>query len=158
MNQQEAKSYVAISVALACADIATKYFISHIISKPRFIPGVFGLTDHKNFGLVADLGVPKILILFFTGLLILGMLYVLFVKSQKLSRLQGIALCLIIGGALGNFTDRLIHGFVYDWILLFETSIINLADILIAVGMGLLILDSLRKKKQIAVDTPQDQA
>lgn len=66
---------------------------------------------------------------------------------------------LIIGGAIGNLIDRLLHGYVIDYIL-FHTAnwsfaVFNLADAFISVGAGLILLDELlawRKERRIQGD------
>jgi signal peptidase II len=55
-----------------------------------------------------------------------------------------IALGLQLGGALGNLTDRLIHGTVTDFILFgFFPAVFNVADGAISLGVALLLLDML---------------
>lgn len=58
----------------------------------------------------------------------------------------GWALGLIIGGALGNITDRLVHGAVADFFLLhaygFHWYVFNLADVAIVAGVAMLLYDS----------------
>ncbi len=59
---------------------------------------------------------------------------------------------LIIAGALGNLVDRLIFGYVIDYIL-FHTqtwsfAVFNLADSFITVGAGAIILDELLQAKK----------
>lgn len=60
--------------------------------------------------------------------------------------LTAAALGLLIGGALGNALDRLIHGAVLDFALLhwrgFEWYVFNLADAAIVVGVALLLYES----------------
>jgi signal peptidase II len=62
-------------------------------------------------------------------------------------RLFGAALALILGGALGNVIDRLLHGHVIDFIQVHWGSAFfpafNVADSAITVGAVLLILDEL---------------
>ena len=61
--------------------------------------------------------------------------------------LLSLALALVLGGALGNLVDRLLHGYVIDFISVhyrewyFPTF--NIADSAISVGAALVILDSL---------------
>jgi signal peptidase II len=68
--------------------------------------------------------------------------------EQKRVRL---ALGLIWGGALGNFTDRLLVGRVIDFIDMgvrqYRWPVFNLADSCITIGLGLLILDHFLKKE-----------
>lgn len=52
---------------------------------------------------------------------------------------------LLIVGALGNLLDRVIHGFVIDFISIGRFPVFNLADICITVGVGLLIYRSLKQ-------------
>jgi signal peptidase II len=62
-------------------------------------------------------------------------------------RLQGGALALILGGALGNLFDRVLHGYVIDFIDVYYRDwhfpVFNIADSAITVGAILLILDTL---------------
>ncbi len=68
-------------------------------------------------------------------------------------RLFGWALALILGGALGNVIDRLMHGYVVDFIQVhwnhrWYFPAFNIADSAITVGAGLLILDELRRVRR----------
>ncbi len=60
------------------------------------------------------------------------------------------AYAMIIGGAVGNVFDRLVHGFVVDYLDFYwgdyHFAAFNLADSAICVGAAMLILDSLRSK------------
>jgi signal peptidase II len=61
------------------------------------------------------------------------------------------AVPLIAAGAVGNLSDRLRHGFVVDFFQvdprLFNYPVFNVADIWIAVGVGLLLLDNMGKSR-----------
>ncbi len=61
--------------------------------------------------------------------------------------LAAVGLGLIIGGALGNALDRVLHGAVVDFVLLhwgtWDWYIFNIADVAIVAGVGLLIYDNL---------------
>lgn len=50
-----------------------------------------------------------------------------------------IALVLILGGALGNYLDRLFRGFVVDFIHVPYWPVFNVADIWLSVGFALLV-------------------
>lgn len=62
--------------------------------------------------------------------------------------LEASALALVLGGAVGNVIDRLLHGYVVDFIVVHYQQhywpAFNIADSAICVGAALLILDSLR--------------
>ncbi|HEY9064517.1 MAG TPA: signal peptidase II [Burkholderiaceae bacterium] len=73
-------------------------------------------------------------------------------RSHAGQRLFAWALALILGGALGNVIDRLLHGHVVDFIQVHWRSAyfpaFNVADSAITVGAVLLILDELRRVRR----------
>lgn len=68
--------------------------------------------------------------------------------ASTTQRVAALGLGLVIGGALGNGLDRVVHGAVVDFIHLhygeFSWYVFNLADSAIVVGVGLLLYDALR--------------
>ena len=69
-------------------------------------------------------------------------------------RMFGWALALILGGALGNVIDRLVHGHVVDFLQVHWQQhyfpSFNVADSAITIGATLLILDELRRVRRTA--------
>ncbi len=69
--------------------------------------------------------------------------------SQKLFSL---ALCLILGGAIGNVIDRVYRGEVVDFLLFYWRSwhfpAFNVADSAITIGAALLIIDELLRVRR----------
>ena len=70
-------------------------------------------------------------------------------KARKVSRLQNVAIAFIIGGGIGNMIDRVLLGYVVDFIdfcafpkLWYYTF--NVADSFVCVGAGLMIFYLLR--------------
>lgn len=83
---------------------------------------------------------------FFTGVAVAAVsLIVIMLRRHAGQRLFCWSLTLILGGALGNVIDRLIHGHVIDFILLYWQEwyfpAFNIADIAITCGAVLLVLD-----------------
>lgn len=56
-----------------------------------------------------------------------------------------LTLSLVMGGALGNLYDRLALGYVFDWLMFFKTSIVNVADLAITLGLILYAVNHLRR-------------
>lgn len=83
------------------------------------------------------------------GILLFVLLaYVLF--GRRLSNLQIISLSLISGGGLSNFLDRIINnGRVVDFMNMgigwLRTGIFNVADVMIMIGMGLILIFGISK-------------
>ncbi len=118
----------------------------------QVIPGFFRLTHTENtgaaFSLFADSPAH-----WKTGLLIgfsvLAMVIVsaLLWKQERPLTITGIALSLILGGAVGNLWDRIASGRVVDFLLFYvkqyQWPVFNLADSAIVVGASLLVLEIL---------------
>jgi len=73
-------------------------------------------------------------------------------KRHGQQTLFAFALSFILGGALGNVIDRLVHGFVVDFIQVHWGAAyfpaFNLADSAITLGAILLVVDELRRVKK----------
>ncbi len=64
--------------------------------------------------------------------------------------LMAVALSLVLGGAIGNLIDRVVLGYVIDFVDLYYQTwhwpVFNIADCAITVGVGLMLLDSFSLK------------
>jgi signal peptidase II len=73
-------------------------------------------------------------------------------RSHGGQRLFATALALILGGALGNVIDRMLHGYVVDFIQVHHSGwffpAFNVADSAISVGAACLILDELLRVRR----------
>ncbi len=72
-------------------------------------------------------------------------------KQPASDKWNNSAYAMIIGGAIGNVFDRIVHGFVVDYLDFYwgdkHFAAFNLADSAICIGAAMLILDSFRNKK-----------
>lgn len=70
-------------------------------------------------------------------------------KSNSTNRVLSVALALVLGGAFGNLYDRVLHGYVIDFVQWhvagYYWPAFNIADSAICLGAALMILDSFRK-------------
>ena len=127
--------------------------ISKIKILTNFGESVYFVNDYLNFDLIWNIGIGfgimstnssviYNLITFTIGFIILFLLYI-FLISQKLEK---ISYSIIIGGALGNFYDRLVFNAVPDFIDIhyknFHWFTFNVADIFISVGVLIFILSN----------------
>ena len=80
-----------------------------------------------------------------------GIVYYL-IKNQNMSRFERVALMLICGGAAGNMIDRIIHGYVVDflnfYIFGYDYPVFNLADSFLVIGVIMLIADTFFSKEK----------
>jgi len=124
------------AVIIFFIDRFTKIFLISNIAIER-VPtpnGLVTLIHHENYGIIANFPLPlavTVLVTAFVIILVLGATWTA-IKDNK-PRQAG-ALGVLLGGAIGNLFDRVTQGYVFDWILLFGRSAINLADIAIVTG------------------------
>jgi signal peptidase II len=90
---------------------------------------------------------------FFTGLGViatLGMVWML--KKHPGQKLFGFAIACILGGAVGNVIDRVLYGYVVDFLDFYYAGIhfpaFNIADSGITVGAACLILDEVLRVRR----------
>ncbi len=118
------------------------------------IAGVFHWVHFSNTG--AAFGVMQDSNRFFIGLSLAAFAGLLWALKRNVfpGKLNFAAVLLLLSGILGNFTDRLLHGYVVDF-LLFDFGFppfnpwpaFNVADSCICVAVGLLLLASLQEMR-----------
>lgn len=135
--------YLLIIIVGIVLDRITKiYAVNHFISNP-YSTSLINLTYLENrgaaFGILQD---KRILFVILTIAIVLYLLYYFITNLKSNSLALNIAFSLIISGALGNFYDRLFQGYVVDFIefAFVDFPVFNIADILVTVGCGLLII------------------
>jgi signal peptidase II len=90
---------------------------------------------------------------FFTGVGAVATIFILWMlRSHHAQKLFSFALACILGGAIGNVIDRLLHGYVVDFLDFYVKGwhwpAFNLADSAIFIGAACLILDEILRVKR----------
>lgn len=151
-----------LTIVVIVLDQASKYWFEHKLSLYQqivVIPDLFSWTLAYNkgaaFSFLADQGGWQ---RWFFALVAGVTSVIIFVWMKRLKpqeRWLGIALALLLGGALGNLYDRVVLGHVVDFILVHWQNrwyfpAFNIADSAITVGAGMLIVDMLFNKPSTA--------
>ena len=90
----------------------------------------------------------------FTAIGIAAAIFIVYLlRSHAGQRLFSFSLACILGGAVGNVVDRLVHGYVVDFIQVhwnnaYYFPAFNIADSAITIGAVCLILDELRRVRR----------
>lgn len=144
-----------LSLAIVFLDRLTKAWIETQTTESwrhEAIHNFIYLVHSKNpgiaFSLFAGSTSPALRILLIIGAItIIAIIAGLLVAGKNLSWLNAAGLALLLGGATGNVTDRIIHGGVTDFLEVFlgtyRWPAFNVADSAITVGAILLIFDVL---------------
>src|SRR5438270_13058150 len=119
-------AHFLIALFIVLLDRWTKRVVAaHIAlySHIQIIPGFFRLTHTENtgaaFSLFADSPAPwkTAMLIAFSGIALV-VVSILLLKNHHAQIATGVALSLIMGGALGNLWDRVARGRVVDFLLL----------------------------------------
>lgn len=145
--------YFFLAVTVLILDQVTKTIVAKTIplnDAVTMIPGFFRISHVLNrgaaFSLFADIRSPLApLALLLFSVVVMVVITVILVRSKRTFNRTNVGLSLILGGALGNFLDRLLMGSVVDFLAFqfgsYHWPDFNLADSAIVVGSGLLLLD-----------------
>ena len=122
-------------------DRVTKLFFAHLLSYGESLPvikRVFHITMVHNtgiaFGLFKDQGAVFIIIpIIAIGLLGFNIYYYK-KNNEALSQTYIVAFSLILGGAIGNLIDRIVYGYVIDFLDFRIWPVFNVADSAITIG------------------------
>jgi len=148
-NKEFKINLILVSIVFILDQIS-KYIISlnleYFLNKNIFI---FSINYLRNYGAAFNLFEGNRIFLSSISILSsLILIYFIFVKG-RLNPLDRYGLSLILAGSLGNGIDRMIKGYVIDFINLnlFNFPVFNIADIAINIGCIILIFNYFKLKK-----------
>ena len=149
--------WLAWAVLLMGADQITKTLIlnHYQLGDSTFITSFFNIVRAHNtgaaFSFLADAGGWQRWL--FTGIGVAATIFIVWqLRAHPGQRLFSFALSSILGGAVGNVVDRLMHGYVVDFLQFHYAGwyfpSFNLADSAITLGAACLILDELLRVRR----------
>ena len=167
MNHQDASGsklrWLWLAALVILLDLSTKAMATALLTYGNPVPimPMFNLTLLHNTGaafsfLAAESGWQR---WFFVTLAVgVSVFLVRWLYSLKVEETwSAIAIVLILGGALGNVYDRVVHGYVVDFLHFYWNDYhfpaFNIADTAITIGAGMMIIDIFRKPRE-----PEDTA
>ncbi|MDP4162722.1 MAG: signal peptidase II [Bacillota bacterium] len=146
--------YYLIAVFIIVLDQLSKALI---VSKMHFgdsitvIQDFFYITSHRNRG--AAWGILQGQMWLFYGItliVICGIVYYI-QKGTKGKALLGTSLAFMLGGAIGNFIDRVFRkevvDFIHTFIFGYDFPVFNIADSALVIGVALLMIQMLREER-----------
>jgi signal peptidase II len=149
--------WLGLAFILLLADQLTKVMILgyYRLGDSTYVTSFFNVVRAHNsgaaFSFLADAsGWQRWL---FTAIAVAAILFILWMlRSHAGQRLFCFALACILGGAVGNLVDRLLHGYVVDFLQFhwrgWYFPAFNIADSAITIGAASLILDELRRVRR----------
>ena len=160
----------AFAISLALDQLTKGWIIETLTFSDRVsvIDGFFYLTHVRNPGAAfslfatapAEIRGPFFIVV---TLVAIGLIISFLRKLSPGERLSAFALGLILGGAVGNLIDRLVHGEVIDFLHIrlwtgHSWPDFNLADSFIVIGVALLVLELFASEGEAISDPPGSDA
>lgn len=153
MNDKSKFRLYFFSVLIVFFDMLVKLIVKNnlLLGKRNvIIKNLFYLTYVKNTGAAFSIFENNtFFIIIVTILIICGLMY--YVVKYRLDKYEVMGYGIILGGAFGNLLDRVLYGYVIDYIDViifgYDYPIFNIADIAIVVGVFILFIGMFRGDK-----------
>ena len=108
----------------------------------EIIPNFLNLTYVHNIGAAFSIFEGAKWFFIITAIIVLNIIYIFFIKDKELKNSEIVIYSLLISGIIGNLIDRVVFGYVIDFIdvNIFNFAIFNLADSFIVIAVILLLI------------------
>ena len=128
-------------------DFVSKIIVSNFMNvhdSIEIIKGFFSISYFRNTGGAFSILNEHTWLLAVVSLIIIVVLIYYVYKNKPKNKLESLGYSMILGGAIGNFIDRIIYGYVIDFldfnIFGYNYPIFNFADVFIVIGVFFLII------------------
>ena len=141
------KRFYIITLLVLVLDRITKILVENFLDNKviNIIKNVFYLTYVKNEGAAFSILTSQRIFLILISLLAIGFIYYFVKKHNK----TNIGYAFLMGGIIGNLIDRVVFGFVIDFIGViifnYHFPIFNIADSFIVVGAIFILFEKEKK-------------
>ncbi|ABQ13650.1 signal peptidase II [Dichelobacter nodosus] len=154
MNWAKRSAFFLISVACFLADYYSKYWALTELGARKIVVNTYmnfilAFNHGAAFSFLARAGGwQRWLFAGFAGIVALWLIMTLLTKSHHW--LMSVSYACILGGAVGNLYDRVVYGYVIDFIQwhyrTFYWPVFNLADVAITLGVILMLIAELHRR------------
>lgn len=150
--------YYIIALFIILLDQVTKWLI---VSRMNYgdsitiIENIFYITSHRNSGAAWGILQGKMWLFYVITVIVIVAIIYYIQKAAKGKWLLGVSLSFMLGGAIGNFIDRVyrkeVVDFIHTFIFGYNFPVFNIADSALVIGVILLMIQMLldeRKAKE----------
>lgn len=146
--------FYLIAVLVIALDQWTKWLIvknMELGESITIVENFLYITSHRNSGAAWGILQGKMLFFYIITVIVIVAIVYFIQKQAKNKRLFGIALAFMLGGAIGNFIDRLFRkevvDFINTYIFDYDFPVFNIADSALVIGVALLILQMILEER-----------
>ena len=150
--KQKRLYFIIISIVILILDQLSKYLISlnyGILENKNFI--LFNINIVRNYGAAFNIFTGNRIFLSLVSFIISLFIIYFILTINKDNNIDFYSYSFILGGTLGNGLDRILKGYVIDFINLkfINFPVFNIADISINIGFILILYSLFKIKKRI---------
>lgn len=142
------RKYWIISILMLIADRATKMWASQRLVQGAIDvwPGVVRFRYARNTGAAFSLFDGNSAALAVVTLVMIAVVLAIYFREKSLGSLARGGLALIASGGAGNLFDRLLRGYVVDFIqpIFVDFAIFNIADVAVCAGAALVAIGAFK--------------
>lgn len=143
------------------SDQLTKYLIRSTVELNQTVhvfSGLLDLTYIHNYGAAFSILQNKqTFLITFTGIAMVAIILYVIRQGNKLPRAEVAALGLIVAGGLGNLVDRVMRGYVVDFLNIYILPVFNVADMAVCAGSALLVYSVVVLEPRLRKDYSNEQ-
>ena len=154
---KEKLKIILITSVCVFFDQIIKYLIVSnftLYKKNPIIEGFFNITYVQNRGAAWGILNNNIILLVVITVLALGLICSFIFKESNIKKLDKVLYGMLLGGIIGNFIDRIFRGYVIDFldfiIFGYDFPVFNIADMLIVISVGIMIITYWRSRNENA--------
>ena len=145
-----------ITILLVLIDFFVKFFIKtnlELLKSIVVISNFFNITYVRNIGAAFSILEGSRIFLILVASITLILVYFFLIRNKNLTRFDIISYSMLLAGIIGNLIDRIIYGYVIDYldfkILNYNFPVFNLADTFIVISVILILIKEIKGKKGI---------
>ena len=142
------KKICLFSLIFIIVDVVIKIIVSRYITlydSIVLIPNFFAITYVRNTGAAFSVLENNRILFIVIGLVAIYLVYRFLIKDKSLNKLSIISYSMLLGGIIGNMIDRIVYGYVIDYLSFnifgYNFPVFNLADTFIVVSVILIIIN-----------------
>ena len=149
--------YYGIAIVVILLDQLTKWLVvknMELGEKITIWDPYIGLLSHRNRGAAWGMLEGQMWLFYVVTLLVVVGIIYFFQKEGKTNRLFAVSLMFLLGGAIGNFIDRIWRKEVVDFVdvlipvINYDFPIFNVADAALTIGVVLIIIHVIAEEKK----------
>lgn len=146
------KKLTILSVIFLLMDFIIKLIVSNnleLYNTIEVIPNFLNIFYVTNIGAAFSILEGSRFLFIIIAFVAIYLIYEFLIKNNKLNTFEIVSYSMLIGGITGNLLDRIIYGYVIDYISVnifnYDFPVFNLADVFIVVSVLLIVIKGIKE-------------